>query len=151
VRLLSFTELVMKYYYLILFLSLAQSVSAQDFLDKTINTKISEVTVFLEGAQITRTAKTNLSLGHYTLILDKLSPFINQNSIQVKGVGDFTVLSVNFNINHLENLKRDYKTDSLRKLSKKLEKEISEKNGRLVILKQKEQVLFVNNDIKTDD
>ncbi|MFN9519881.1 MAG: DUF4140 domain-containing protein, partial [Bacteroidota bacterium] len=45
---------------------------------------ITNVTVFLNQAQITRVAKVNLQAGTTRLVFDRVSPFVNLNSIQVK-------------------------------------------------------------------
>ena len=45
---------------------------------------IKDVTVFLSGAEIHRTAKVNLNAGSNQIIFENLSPFITPNSIQVK-------------------------------------------------------------------
>ena len=51
---------------------------------KNIDSKIEKVTVFLEGAQVQRSAKTNLTPGKYELVFTNISPSIDKQSIQVK-------------------------------------------------------------------
>ncbi|MCU0443013.1 MAG: DUF4139 domain-containing protein [Bacteroidia bacterium] len=66
---------------------------AADTEQRTPST-ITNVTVFLNQAQVTRIAKVNLQPGVTSLVLDKLSNQINPNSIQVKVDGKVTLLSV---------------------------------------------------------
>lgn len=68
---------------------------AQEFPEKEIKTDITEVTVFIEGAQVTRKKRIDLQQGKTILKFVTLSPFIDAKSIQVKAFGDLIVLSVN--------------------------------------------------------
>lgn len=63
---------------------------------------ITNVTVFLNQAQVTRSAKVNLQPGITHLVFDKLSNQINTNSIQVKVDGKITLLSVSLRDNYLQ-------------------------------------------------
>jgi uncharacterized protein (TIGR02231 family) len=59
--------------------------------------------VFLNQAQITRVAKTNLSAGITHIVFDKISPHINLSSIQVKTSPNINLLSVTHRYNYLKN------------------------------------------------
>ncbi|MEL6811774.1 MAG: mucoidy inhibitor MuiA family protein [Bacteroidota bacterium] len=80
--------------------------------------KIKEVTVYLEGATIERTSSVNLVPGENRLLFNDLSPDIDENSIQISGLKDASILSLNFDVNYLEQkeLSEEYK-----KLEQKLE------------------------------
>lgn len=64
---------------------------------------ITNVTVYLNQAQITRVAKVNLQAGTTRLVFDRVSPLINLNSIQVKTESNITLLSVSQRNNFLQN------------------------------------------------
>ncbi|MCB0447915.1 MAG: DUF4140 domain-containing protein, partial [Gelidibacter sp.] len=64
-------------------------------------TTISDVTVYLSGAQVTRTATIKLPVGTTEFTFDKLSPYIQEASIQVSGLKSASILSINFGINYL--------------------------------------------------
>jgi HSP20 family molecular chaperone IbpA len=66
-----------------------------------IVSKVQKVIVFLNGAQVTRTASVNISAGTSTLVFENLSPGIDEQSIQVQADGDFTILSVKSELNYL--------------------------------------------------
>jgi len=68
-----------------------------------VKSDIKKVTVFLSGAQVTRTATATIPIGQTDLVFEDLSQNINSNSIQVKGTGDFTILSVKHQFNYLKN------------------------------------------------
>lgn len=62
----------------------------------TVNSKIKNVTVFLNGAQIFRKASVNLKKGVTEIVFDSISSSINANSIQVKGKGNYTILETKY-------------------------------------------------------
>src|SRR5690606_24694829 len=65
------------------------------------NSKIENVTVYLSGAQITRTANVKLPIGTTELKFDKLSPYIQEQSIQISGLKNASILSINYGINYI--------------------------------------------------
>jgi len=129
---------------LILLVLLANQVFADEEKTNELETKIKEVTVFMKGAQITRAGEIKLKPGRSTLQLKSLSPHIDAKSIQVKGTGDFTILSVNHSFNYLEELDNDQQVDSLIEITEQIEHEIKVHNSRLSVLGEKLSLLNVN-------
>jgi len=72
--------------------------------EKDIKAGIKQVTVYPDRAQVIHEASLELTAGKSLLKLGGLSPYIDAQSIQVKGNGDFIILSVNHQNNYLENL-----------------------------------------------
>ncbi len=126
-------------------------VNGQDLPQKTVKSEIKEVTVFLKGAQIKRKASTSLVEGKSALVLKKLSPYIDEKSIQVKALGDFTILSVNSKINFLDELSQSNRLDSLQNVIDELEINIAEANARMLVLAEKLSLLFENKKLKVDN
>ncbi|TXG39650.1 DUF4139 domain-containing protein [Seonamhaeicola maritimus] len=62
---------------------------------------ITKVTVYVNGAQITRSAKVSLSSGTTEFTFDKLSPKIQEGSIQISGLNQASILSINYGINYI--------------------------------------------------
>jgi len=85
--------------------------------EKRVESKIDAVTVFYQGAQITRSFKANFEKGETELILSQLENSIRGNSIQVRGDGDFIIKSFFTRTNYLE--LKDYSSE-LRELTNKL-------------------------------
>lgn len=89
-----------------------------------VKSEITEVTVFSNNAQVFRTASINVPVGQTTFVLSGLSQFIDPNSIQVKGTGDYIILSVSNQMNYLnqQEKSKEVKTleDSLEIYSDKL-------------------------------
>ncbi len=64
-----------------------------------VESKITDVTVFFSGAQITRNIDLKLTKGKHLIVVDKLPVNINPQSIQVNGIENCKILSVNHQIN----------------------------------------------------
>src|SRR5687768_8355058 len=97
----SVKPIVMRQIHTLIGLVLCFQLSAQSS-KKNIESKIEKVTVFLQGAQVQRSAKTVLSNGKQELVFTNISPAIDKQSIQVKADGNVTVLSVIHQQNHLK-------------------------------------------------
>ncbi len=69
---------------------------AGEIKPKTI---IKEVTVYLNGAQITAESAVNVPKGTTEVYLTGLSPLIDQNSIQISGLKDVSILSISYCVN----------------------------------------------------
>ena len=66
------------------------------------------------GHRSIRKPSVSILPGKSVLKLSGLSPYIDVQSIQVKGYGDFTVLSVNQQNNYLENLEDSPEVKNIR-------------------------------------
>ncbi|MBU0764246.1 MAG: DUF4139 domain-containing protein, partial [Bacteroidetes bacterium] len=67
-----------------------------------VSSKVENVTVFPGTAQVYRNGKFNIGAGISELIFEGISPGINSKSIQVKGIGDFIILDVQYRIKQPE-------------------------------------------------
>ena len=70
--------------------------------EKEIKSKIKNVTVYLNGAQVSRRGNVTLKTGINTLYFNDVSPYVNQKTIQVKGMGDYIILDTKKNIKYPE-------------------------------------------------
>jgi len=86
--------------------------------DLKTNANITHVTVFRSQAQITRLASIDANEGLYNVIFDKLSPYINMNSVEVKADQAITILSV---MNRNQYLNKEEKPESIRLMEDSLE------------------------------
>ncbi|MEL6257275.1 MAG: mucoidy inhibitor MuiA family protein, partial [Bacteroidota bacterium] len=135
----------------LILLLLTQSLFAQDIKDTELESKIKGVTVFLEGAQISREAKINLKKGKTILVVKKLSPYLDEKSLEVKGEGDFTILSVNHKFNYLNEKKANEEIDNLRDRADSLNLEVAYKNAELEVLTEKIKLLDANKSLGHKD
>ncbi|MDW3647232.1 MAG: mucoidy inhibitor MuiA family protein [Bacteroidia bacterium] len=137
--------------YALILLLLTQSLFAQDIKDTELETKIKGVTVFLEGAQISREGKIQLQKGKSILVVKDLSPYLDEKSLEVKGEGDFTILSVNHKFNYLNEKKANEEIDNLRDRADSLNLEIAYKNAELEVLAEKIKLLDANKSLGHKD
>ena len=68
---------------------------------KTIDTKITDVTVFMSGAQVSETASVSLREGENQLRVAGLPAQLDANSIRIEGNESYTILGVRHQINYL--------------------------------------------------
>lgn len=66
--------------------------------EKIVDSKISKVTVYAQGAQIHRKASYSVSKGVTEVILEGISPNIDRNSLQVKASGNVIILDSKYSI-----------------------------------------------------
>lgn len=137
-----------KFLFLPFLLLAALTCGAQNVAEKKVASEIKSVTVFLNGAQINREAASSISAGTSVVSFDKLSPFIDEKSIQVQAEGDFTVLSVMHSLDYLNKEKRN---DSLQNALETVNTEVASKNARLEVLNEKESLLDKNKDLSGDN
>ena len=114
---------------------------------KTISSTLTHVTVFLEGAQINRKSSTSLARGKTILTLKNLSPFIDRNSIRVKGEGAFMVLSVNHRINYIKDASTPADTSELNNQVEKLSTQLAAEESQLTVLQKKVGFMSANEHV----
>lgn len=97
----------------------ATTVKAEDN-EKIVNSKIKEVTVFIQGAQIYRSAYTQIPKGVSVIVFDDLANGINQQSMQASGKGNFTILDVQYRYHYPqpEPISNELPTKILREIAK---------------------------------
>ena len=123
-----------------------------------ITSKIEKVIVYTSGAQVVRKANSTLTSGKTVLTFAGISPDIDKQSIQVKGDGKFTILSVTHQINFLN---EQSKREEISKLEQQKfllqQKMVVEKNMLLVakneidILEKNKAIGGSNTGVKTSD
>lgn len=90
----------MRFLTIMLCLLISQPMWAQ-IQEKTIKTDIAEVKIYLQGAEIIRTEKLNLSKGKYRIIFAGLSPRLDARSIQVTASNNASILSTTSKTNFM--------------------------------------------------
>jgi len=112
--------------------------------DQKIVSKVQKVVVFLNGAQVTRTAMVNVSPGNSTLIFENISPGIDVQSIQVHANGEFTILSVKHELNFLNEQAKQKRIEDLRAQQKIIKDKIDLQNSLSAIYQEEENMLVKN-------
>ncbi len=113
-----------------------------------VSSKISKVTVFMTGAQVQREMENfDIPQGVSLLVCSGLSSAIEQQSIQAKGEGNFTILSVSKQANFLfEKKNSELKTSYLNTISS-LTDQMEALRNESEVYKADEEMLLKNNTI----
>ncbi len=123
------------------------SIKAQEQKEAVLKTEVSEVTVFINGAQILRKKTVDLLPGKTKLRFTNLSPYIDAKSVQIKMDGDAMVMSVNHQSSFIDSLKKPLviKTDDV--LLKEIENKITLAKTEREIIKEEQAFLAENRKI----
>lgn len=115
--------------------------------DKQVESKISNVTVFLSKAQVTRQVRTNLEAGKTNIIVTGLTSQLDPQSVQVSGKGSFVILGISHQQNYLNefNLPRGLKL--LKDSVEYFQKQVALEQSQREILNKEEQMLLANQKI----
>ena len=128
------------------FLLMAFSLSLADN-EKEIKGTISHVTVYPDRAQVAQEATFDLQPGKTVIMLKGLSPYIDAQSIQVKGFGEFTILSVNLQNNYLQNLEELPEVKNIKGQIEALRIKIEDEKAAISTLDEKQSFLSANKAI----
>lgn len=121
---------------ILLFFGVLLSVAtvAQEVPETVIPTEVSEVTVFLEGAQVVRKKQVAVGKGVSVLKFTNLSPYFDAKSLQVKTGGSVTILSVSHQMNYLDKQEKPKALAALEAQIEKTEERINLENAQLGIV-----------------
>lgn len=115
-----------------------------------VASKIKKVTVFLKGAQVTRSGLAVLPVGKSQLIFEKISPDIDVNSIQVEGDGDFTILSVQHQLNYLNQQEDSQAIITIKKEQKKLQDKLAIAKNLKQVFEAEKAVILSNRKLGSE-
>ncbi len=113
--------------------------------ETTVKSTIEKVTVFSRGAEVNRQATLSLKEGDNMLVFEKLSPVLDENSMQFSGKGDYSVLSMNYEIRYDENKQKE-RMKELNDQLQQLSKGVKAKKDLLAVSVSEENVLVSNTD-----
>ena len=137
----------MKTYIFVALFAIALSSSTLEGQENYIQVPLSHVTVFSRGAQLSGDAAVTLQPGTWEYVAGGLSPYIDPNSIQVRGEGDFMIMGVSHRNNYLENPSESDKISALRERIKALQIRIEDEETATEVLLERERFLKANYDI----
>jgi len=118
---------------------------------QNLDSKVTNVTLFLSGAQVTRATEATLKPGISELTFTGLSENIDANTIRLTGEGSFTIISVNSRINYLKTQKTVKDEESLKTKKKQLEIQIEDIVSQQGVLATEEILLKANQKIGSPD
>jgi len=131
-----------KFYIVLLFLTCG--LAAQEPSQVNIEAEIDAVTVFLEGAQVFRSGNATVPGGKSFVKLQGLSPYIDEKSVQVKGLGDFTIISVSHEYDYLKLTEKREEGELLQEELDGIKRNLALNKSRKEVLKEKVTLLQEN-------
>lgn len=132
---------------LILFIGAFLPLAAVAQNDQKINAPINQVTVFTSGAQIKHTKSVDLSAGKQVVVFEKLTDYVDPNSIQLKSSSNATILSVRTRKDFDEVAIARQDVDAMNAKRKTYETEERKLRDEYSVLLYDEQLLLKNNDL----
>jgi hypothetical protein len=121
--------------------------SAQTIKRVPIETRMEQVTVFLKGAQIKRTAKQLITSGKQEIVFTGISTDIEKQSVQVKADGKLTILSVKVQRDFLKEQEVREEIKLLQNKHQQLNEKITVTGKMLEVYKQEEAMIIKNQQI----
>jgi uncharacterized protein (TIGR02231 family) len=115
--------------------------------DITVSSKITEVMVYQQFAQITANADVNIVPGTYNLIVDNLSQYTDEGSLQLKSDANFVILSISTQMNYLGEEKKSQKLIALEDSIEKLTLKISQNNSQIEVYTAEQDMIIANQKI----
>jgi hypothetical protein len=112
---------------------------------------IKKVTVFFTGAQVQHEAKMDLQMGRQDIVFQKLTDFVDPNTVQVKAQGDVTILSVRTRKNYEDLRINNEEIHALNAKKDLLYKKDQALRDEYVILEMDKNLLLQNRDLKGQD
>ncbi len=115
--------------------------------EKSVDSKITNVTVFLNKAQVKREVKTRLEAGKTNLVVTGLTSQLDPQSIQVSGKGSFVILGISHQQNYLNEFNMPKALKMLKDSVESLQKQLALEQSQKEILNKEEQMLLINQKI----
>lgn len=115
--------------------------------EKTVESKITDVTVFLSRAQVTRVIQTRVDAGKTNLVLSGLTANLDPQSVQVTGKGNITLLGISHQQNFIQEFNLPPQLKVLRDSIEMLKLTIASEQNQREILNKEEQLLLNNQKI----
>ena len=112
-----------------------------------VTSKIDNVTVFLEGAQVSRRANMSLKPGVNILTFSGIAPQIQEESIQVEAPSAVKILAVSFKVNYMQELKAPDKISALEEERRKLWASLAQEKSLQEVYREEEAILKTNKSI----
>ncbi len=132
---------------IIAFLSLILCVKAQ-VTDIDVTPKVTAVTVYMNGAQITHTSDVTLNKGDYNIVFAGISPDIDNKSIQVTANNEVKISSVTYITDFIESKTVSKSVQKLKDSLKLLTKKLLSIENQLNVFDNEKELIIKNNDLK---
>ena len=109
-----------------------------------VKTSVEKVTLFIDGAQVTRSRQIDIPAGNSTVVFTGLSPYLDDKSMQVAAKGKFTVTAVNRLFNHTDSLERSTRQKALEQELAKIRQQQQQQQAARAVIDAETDLLKVN-------
>lgn len=113
------------------------------------NERVQKVILFRNAAQIESRISQTLEKGDHTIIIDELPNSLDDNTVQISGDGEFTILSVESKTGNLDQKKRGKQYSALLDSIELYKNAIDMDNIRKYAIDQEENLLITNKNISS--
>lgn len=137
-----------KLFYLFAILFAFSSIAQQE---TSYSSEIKKVTVFFQGAQVDHEKSMELKSGKQEIVFQRLTDFLDPNSVQVKAKGELTILSVRTRKNYDDLKTSNGEISQLTIRKEKLEKRDQQLRDEYTVLGFDKALLMNNSDLKGND
>ena len=119
--------------------------------ETSYSSEIKKVTVFFQGAQVDHAKSIDLKSGKQEIVFQRLTDFLDPNSVQVKATGELTILSVRTRKNYDELKTSNVEISQLSIRKEKLEKKDQLLRDEYAVLGFDKALLLNNSDLKGNE
>lgn len=109
-----------------------------------VKTAVEKVTLFIDGAQVTRTGQVNIPAGNSVLVFTGLSSYLDDRSLQIAARGNFTITAVNRRFNYTDSLERSNRQKMLEKRLDEVLQQQKQQQALLEVINAENEMLKVN-------
>lgn len=134
---------------LILTLGISFGLQAQDPTEA--KSKIDQVTVYLQGAQVTRSAEVNLQKGDNVVKFSGLANGIWQNSIQATAPTSVLINSVHHEVNYLEPLGYSPRVRQIKDSLKLIQRQVREFDDEIAVIQAEKTMILKNQKLAGEE
>lgn len=136
-------------YIIYIFILMQLNSFAQEAKKIIITSNITKVSLFVQGAQVTREADITVEPGTWQYMFEKLSPYIDDNSVQIAGTQGVTLLNVFKQMDYL-NTATEKKESHVQDSIDKIIYEIAVCKNKIYASEQEIKLITKNNKVVQD-
>lgn len=129
---------------IILLILITNLTFGQSVKEQLADSKIEKVTVFLSGASVVRSAKVAVSSGKTEIRFNRITPYLDVNSVQVKSEGDVAIQSVTHEKDFLGAKPSIVEITKLENQRETIQDKIALDKSLLTVYKREEEMLIKN-------
>lgn len=109
-----------------------------------VKTAVEKVTLFIDGAQVTRSRQVNIPAGRSVIVFTGLSSYLDDRSMQIAARGNFSITAVNRRFNYTDSLERSNRQKTLEKRLDEVLQQQKQQKALLEVINAENEMLKAN-------